>query len=72
MKREIQRGTRSMMYHRATTLLPLLHISNENIKYYASLVNYYSVYKLKRLDQWLGYLYLLCVVYHATSASMTI
>ena len=65
IKREIQRGTQIRdVYHRATTLLPLLHISNENIKYYASLVNYYSVYKLKRLDQWLGYLYLLCFVYH--------
>jgi TnpA family transposase len=65
IKHEIQRGTQIRdVYHRATTLVPLLHISNENIKYYASLVNYYSVYKLKRFDKWIVYLYLLCFVYH--------
>ena len=36
----------------------------ESIKYYASLVMYYSVYRLKRLDVWLRLLYLLCFVYH--------
>jgi TnpA family transposase len=65
IKREIQRGAQIRdVYHRATTLLPVLHISNENIKHYASLVNYYSVYKLKRLDTWVVYLYLLCFVSH--------
>jgi hypothetical protein len=45
-------------------VLPVLRISNESIKYYATLVGYYSVYKLKRLNQWLAYVYLLCFVYH--------
>src|SRR5699024_9776422 len=48
----------------AHTLLPKLGVSNESIKYFASLVNYYSVYKLKRLDEWLVYVYLLCFVYY--------
>jgi TnpA family transposase len=65
IKREIQRGRQLRdLYPRAQMLLPLLHISNEDIKYYASLVNYYSVYKLKRFDQWIVYLYLLCFVSH--------
>jgi TnpA family transposase len=29
-------------------------------------VGYYSVYKLKRLNQWMVYVYLLCFVYHRT------
>jgi len=44
--------------------LPELNISGESIKYYASLVSYYSVYKLKRFSEWTAYLYLLCFVYH--------
>jgi len=44
--------------------LPNLDISNESIKYYASLVNYYSVYKLKRFNELTTYVYLLCFVYH--------
>ena len=45
-------------------MLPVLKISNESIKYYASLVNYYSVYKLKRFAESITDLYLLCFVYH--------
>ena len=33
-------------YALAQRVLPVLEISNESIKYYASLVSYYSVYKL--------------------------
>lgn len=44
--------------------MPLLAISNESIKYYASLVDYYSVYKLKQLNEWIGFVYLLCFVLH--------
>ncbi len=36
----------------------------ESIKYYASLVTYYSVFRLKRFDEFLVYLYLICFVYH--------
>jgi hypothetical protein len=43
-------------------ILPALGISNENIKYYASLVGYYSIYKLKRMAPKTAYLYLVCFI----------
>jgi len=52
------------LYELAKTLLPHLDISNENIRYYASLVTYYSVFRLKQLDEGIVHLYLLCFVYH--------
>lgn len=65
IKREIRRGEHIQhLYQVAKRLLPNLGISNESIKYYASLVTYYSIYKLKRLDTSLVYLYLLCFIYH--------
>jgi TnpA family transposase len=65
IKREIQRGTQmAPLYTLAQRVLPALEISNESIAYYASLVNSYSVYKLKRLPVWTTYLYLLCFVVH--------
>ena len=45
-------------------MLPHLDISNESIKYYASLVTYYSVFRLKQLDERVVDIYLLCFVYH--------
>ena len=51
IKREIHRGIKiGELYQLAKRLLPHLLISNESIKYYASLVSYYSVYKLKRFN----------------------
>lgn len=65
IKREINRGEQIRdLYGLAKKLLSALKISNESIKYYASLVSYYSVYKLKRLNEWIVYLYLLCFVYY--------
>lgn len=65
IKREIQRGKGiQSLYQLAQRLLPELGISNESVKYYASLVSYYSVFRLKRLNEWLTYVYLLCFVYH--------
>ena len=65
IKREIHRGEQiHHLYQLAKRLLPHLSISNESIKYYSSLVSYYSVYKLKRFDEWTAYVYLLCFVYH--------
>jgi hypothetical protein len=65
IKREIARGERlSHLYWLARALLPELKISNESIKYYASLVGYYSVYRLKALNEWMVYLYLLCFAFH--------
>jgi hypothetical protein len=49
IKREIQCGNQLRpLYMLAQRVLPALQISYESIKYYASLVSYYSVYKLKR------------------------
>ncbi len=65
IKLEIQRGKKLLpLYLLIQRILPALCISNESIKYYASLVGYYSVYKLKRLDEWTVFIYLLCFVYH--------
>ncbi|MEL7495561.1 MAG: Tn3 family transposase [Cyanobacteria bacterium J06554_11] len=63
IKREIHRGEQiQALYPLAQRLLPTLDISNESIKYYASLVNYYSVYRLKRLPQAMVHVYLLCFI----------
>jgi TnpA family transposase len=65
IKSEIGRGDRmSPLYHLAQKLLPDLKISNENVKYYASLVGYYSVHRLRQLDEGVVYVYLLCFVHH--------
>ena len=65
IQREMDRGQQIQpLYQLARELLSQLGISNESIKYFASLVDYYSVYKLKRLDEWMVYVYLLCFVYY--------
>jgi hypothetical protein len=65
IKREIARGDQiRALYHLAGRLLPELTISNESVRYYASLVMYYTVYRLKRFDEDTAFLYLLCFVYH--------
>ena len=62
---EINRGRQiKRLYDATKRLLPHLDISNESIKYYASLVNYYSVYRLNHLDKQLVFIYLLCFVHH--------
>lgn len=61
---EIVRGEEmKALYQTAQRVLPHLEISNESIKYYASLVDYYSVFRLKKLDE-LATVYLLCFVFH--------
>lgn len=52
------------LYGVAQKLLFHLAISNESIKYYATLVSYYSVYQLNQLDEQLISIYLLCFIYH--------
>jgi Domain of unknown function (DUF4158)/Tn3 transposase DDE domain len=65
IRREIQRGERlHSFYGIAQKLLPEMKISNESIKYYASLVGYYSVFRLKQLNKWTAYIYLICFTYH--------
>ena len=65
IKREVQRGEQMReLYEMSQKLLPHLKISNENIRYYASLVDYYSVYKLRQLNEHVVYVYLLCFIQH--------
>jgi len=65
IKRERERGQQiRTLYHLSQRVLPILAISNESIKYYASLVAYYSVFRLKRFDPWIARVYLLCFIHH--------
>ncbi len=54
----------SPLYNAIKPCIPLLKISQESIKYYASLLDYYSVYKIKRFPKYKALLYLMCFVYH--------
>jgi hypothetical protein len=63
--KEIRRGEQiQSLYSVAENLLPQLDISNESIKYYASLINYYSVFQMNQLEENLAHIYLLCFVYY--------
>lgn len=63
IKAEIERAAQIReIYLFSNALLPKFEISNESIKYYAAMVSYYSVYKLKRFDRFTARLYILCFV----------
>jgi TnpA family transposase len=65
IRREVERGRQMRdLYELSQRLLPQLRISNENIRYYARLVDYYSVYKLRQLSESMVYVYLLCFIHH--------
>lgn len=59
-----RRQTLTSLYYFTLNFLPLLKISNENIKYYASLIQYYSIYKLRRMNAQIVYVYLLCFIFN--------
>jgi TnpA family transposase len=46
------------------TFLASAGLSNESVKYYAALVQFYTVYKLQRMAVQTARLYLLCFAYH--------
>ena len=52
------------LYELSQRLLPQLNISKENIKYYASLVDYYTVDRLEQLSKSMLHVYLLCFIQH--------
>jgi hypothetical protein len=52
------------LYEFARTFLVAAELSNESVKYYASLVQFYTVYKLQRMATAIVRLYLLCFAYH--------
>jgi len=65
IRREVRREEQTRtLYQLSQRLLPHLKISNENIRYYASLVDYYTVYKLRRMSESTVYVYLLCFIQH--------
>jgi hypothetical protein len=55
-----KRTTLTPLYLTAKALLPSLGLSQLNIAYYASLVDYYTIYDLRRLKTGQCHLYLLC------------
>jgi len=64
-KYEIQRGEQLYLFYTiAENLLPEMEISNESVKYYAALVGYYSVARLKQLNKWTAYIYIICFAHH--------
>ena len=52
------------LYEFARTFLASAALSNESVKYYASLVQFYTVYKLHRMATGTVRLYLLCFAHH--------
>jgi len=65
IKREVGRGKQIFpLYLRSRDLLPILELSSESIKYFSSLVTYYSVFRLKRFDPSVVHIYLLCFIHH--------
>jgi hypothetical protein len=51
------------LYRIAKTLLPEFAVSQQNLLYYASLANFYTVYDLRRFKPEQTHLYLLCYVW---------
>ena len=47
----------------AERVIVQVELSAESVRYYASLVEFYTVYKLKRMDREAAHLYLLCFVH---------
>jgi TnpA family transposase len=55
-----KRAMLDSLYSVAKVLLPELDISQQNLKYYGNLANYYTIYELRHLKAGQAYLYLLC------------
>ena len=55
-----KRATLEPLYRIAKALLPKLGVSQQNLLYYASLANFYTVYDLRNLKADQTHLYLLC------------
>jgi len=65
LRKEIERRQFFEPLHEfARTFLSLANMSNESGKYYASLVKYYTLYKLQRMARGLALVYLLCFALH--------
>jgi TnpA family transposase len=65
LRQEVGRRTFfQQLYEFGQTFLASASLSNESVKYYASLVQFYTVYKLQRMAAQTARLYLLCFAYH--------
>lgn len=65
LKKEVERRKFFQPLHDfAQSFLTLAGLSNESGKYYASLVKFYTVYKLQRMPKGTTRLYLLCFAFH--------
>jgi hypothetical protein len=65
LRQEVERRTFfQQLYEFGQTFLASAGLSNESVKYYASLVQFYTVYKLQRMAAPTTRLYLLCFAYH--------
>lgn len=64
LRREIERGQQlQALFALAEHAIAQVKLSAESVRYYASLVEYYTVYKLKRMDREAVRLYLLCFIH---------
>lgn len=60
---EIERGEQLRdLYTVAERIIAVTKLSTESVRFYASLVDYYTVYKLKRMNRAMTRLYLLCFI----------
>lgn len=65
LRREVERRKFfQQLYEFGQTFLASAGLSNESVKYYATLVQFYTVYKLQRMASPTARLYLLCFAYH--------
>lgn len=55
-----KRAILAPLHRKACDILPALNISQQNLLYYASLANFYTVYDLRELKPDQTHLYLLC------------
>jgi hypothetical protein len=62
--REIERGQQlRTLFALAERVIARVELSAESVRYYASLVEFYTAYKLKRMEREVVHLYLLCFVH---------
>lgn len=66
-----KRVTLEPLYQVAKTLLPNLGVSQQNLAYYASLANYYTIYDLRRMNPGQSALYLSIPLPNGTDAATT-
>jgi TnpA family transposase len=59
-----KRAKLETFYQIAKRVLPKLAVSQQNLLYYASLANFYTIYDLRRLKPEQTHLYLLCYAWH--------